>query len=270
MDFRGDPAAALLEVLDPEQNHTFNDHYLEVDFDLSEVMFVTTANSTYSIPPPLLDRMEIISLPGYTEHEKVKIAEQYLFPKQLEANGLTIQKNVTLPVAVLREIIQKYTREAGVRNLEREIASICRKVARKVVSGGRRVKVTLSQRGLEKYLGVPKFHHGKAESKNAVGIATGLAWTEVGGELLTIETTLMSGKGKLILTGKLGEVMKESAQAALSYIRTRAKVFDLPQDFYQKLDIHIHIPEGAIPKDGPFGGHYPLHRHDLCPDAASR
>jgi ATP-dependent Lon protease len=157
-------------------------------------------------------------------------------------------------VAVLREIIQKYTREAGVRNLEREIASICRKVARKVVSGGRRVKVTLSQRGLEKFLGVPKFHHGKAESKNAVGIATGLAWTEVGGELLTIETTLMSGKGKLILTGKLGEVMKESAQAALSYIRTRAKVFDLPQDFYQKLDIHIHIPEGAIPKDGPSAG----------------
>jgi ATP-dependent Lon protease len=253
MDFRGDPAAALLEVLDPEQNHTFNDHYLEVDFDLSEIMFVTTANSVYSIPPPLLDRMEIISLPGYTEHEKVKIAEQYLFPKQLVANGLT-EKNVTLPVAVLREIIQKYTREAGVRNLEREIASICRKVARKVVSGGRRVKVTLSQRGLEKFLGIPKFHHGKAESKNAVGIATGLAWTEVGGELLTIETTLMSGKGKLILTGKLGEVMKESAQAALSYIRTRAKVFDLPQDFYQKLDIHIHIPEGAIPKDGPSAG----------------
>jgi len=253
MDFRGDPAAALLEVLDPEQNHTFNDHYLEVDFDLSEIMFVTTANSTYSIPPPLLDRMEIISLPGYTEHEKVKIAEQYLFPKQLEANGLT-KKNVTLPVPVLREIIQKYTREAGVRNLEREIASICRKVARKVVSGGRRVKVTLSQRRIEKFLGVPKFHHGKAESKNAVGIATGLAWTEVGGELLTIETTLMSGKGKLILTGKLGEVMKESAQAALSYIRTRAKVFDLPQDFYQKLDIHIHIPEGAIPKDGPSAG----------------
>jgi ATP-dependent Lon protease len=253
MDFRGDPAAALLEVLDPEQNHTFNDHYLEVDFDLSEIMFVTTANSTYSIPPPLLDRMEIISLPGYTEHEKVKIAEQYLFPKQLEANGLT-KKNIALPVAVLREIIQKFTREAGVRNLEREIASICRKVARKVVSEGRRVKVTLSQRSLEKYLGVPKFHHGKAESKNAVGIATGLAWTEVGGELLTIETTLMSGKGKLILTGKLGEVMKESAQAALSYIRTRAKVFDLPQDFYQKLDIHIHIPEGAIPKDGPSAG----------------
>jgi ATP-dependent Lon protease len=253
MDFRGDPAAALLEVLDPEQNHTFNDHYLEVDFDLSEIMFVTTANSTYSIPPPLLDRMEIISLPGYTEHEKVKIAEQYLFPKQLEANGLT-KKNIALPVAALRGIIQKYTREAGVRNLEREIASICRKVARKVVSEGRRVKVTLSQRSLEKYLGVPKFHHGKAESKNAVGIATGLAWTEVGGELLTIETTLMSGKGKLILTGKLGEVMKESAQAALSYIRTRAKVFDLPQDFYQKLDIHIHIPEGAIPKDGPSAG----------------
>ncbi|MFC1657309.1 endopeptidase La [Candidatus Moduliflexota bacterium] len=253
MDFRGDPAAALLEVLDPEQNHTFNDHYLEVDFDLSEIMFVTTANSTYSIPPPLLDRMEIISLPGYTEHEKVKIAQQYLVPKQLKANGVTA-RNIALTESVLRGIIQKYTREAGVRNLEREIASIFRKVARKVVSTSRRAKVSLTQRSLEKFLGVPKFHHGKAEGKNAVGIATGLAWTEHGGELLAIETTLMSGRGKLILTGKLGDVMKESAQAALSYIRTRAKVFDLPQDFYQKLDIHIHIPEGAIPKDGPSAG----------------
>jgi ATP-dependent Lon protease len=253
MDFRGDPAAALLEVLDPEQNHTFNDHYLEVDFDLSEVMFVTTANSAHSIPPPLLDRMEIISLPGYTEHEKVKIAQQYLLPKQMKANGLT-SKNVSVPVPILREVIQKYTREAGVRNLEREIASICRKVARKVVSAGRRQKVTLTTRNLERHLGVPKFHHGKAERKSEIGIATGLAWTEVGGDLLAIETTLMSGKGKLILTGKLGEVMKESAQAALSYIRTRAKVFGLPQDFYQKLDIHIHIPEGGIPKDGPSAG----------------
>jgi len=253
MDFRGDPAAALLEVLDPEQNHTFNDHYLEVDFDLSDIMFVTTANSPHSIPPALLDRMEIISLPGYTEHEKVKIAQHYLLPKQMKANGLT-SRNVAIPVAILREIIQKYTREAGVRNLEREIAAICRKVARKVVSGGRRQKVTLSTRNLEKHLGVRKYHHGKAERKNEIGIATGLAWTEFGGDLLAIETTLMSGKGKLILTGKLGEVMKESAQAALSYIRTRAKVFDLPQDFYQKLDIHIHIPEGAIPKDGPSAG----------------
>jgi len=253
MDFRGDPAAALLEVLDPEQNHTFNDHYLEVDFDLSEIMFVTTANSAYSIPAALLDRMEIISLPGYTEYEKVKIAQQYLLPKQMKTNGLT-SRNVAVPVSVLREIIQKYTREAGVRNLEREIASICRKVARKVVSAKRRQKVKITDRNLEKHLGIPKFHHGKAERKNEIGIATGLAWTEFGGDLLAIETTLMSGKGKLILTGKLGEVMKESAQAALSYIRTRAKVFDLPQDFYQKLDIHIHIPEGAIPKDGPSAG----------------
>ncbi len=253
MDFRGDPAAALLEVLDPEQNHTFNDHYLEVDFDLSEIMFVTTANSTHSIPPPLLDRMEIISLPGYTEHEKVKIAQQYLIPKQLEANGLTA-RNVSIPETVIRETIQKYTREAGVRNLEREIASICRKVARRVVSQGKRKKVPLSVRNLEKFLGVPRYHHGKAESRDEFGIATGLAWTEVGGDLLAIETTLMSGRGKLILTGKLGDVMKESAQAAFSYIRTRAKVFGLPREFYQKLDIHIHIPEGAIPKDGPSAG----------------
>jgi ATP-dependent Lon protease len=223
MDFRGDPAAALLEALDPEQNNAFNDHYLEVDFDLSEIMFVTTANSVYSIPPALLDRMETISLPGYTEHEKVNIAQQYLVPKQLEA-------------------------------LEREIASICRKIARRVVTGGRRVKVSLSLRTIEKYLGVRKYHHGKAEKKSEIGLATGLAWTEAGGDILSIETTLMSGKGKLILTGKLGDVMKESAQAALSYIRTRAKVFNLPQDFYQKLDIHIHIPEGAIPKDGPSAG----------------
>jgi ATP-dependent Lon protease len=253
MDFRGDPAAALLEVLDPEQNNTFNDHYLEVDFDLSEIMFVTTANSVYSIPPPLLDRMETISLPGYTEHEKVRIAQQYLIPKQLEANGLSAA-NVTMPEEVIRDIIQKYTREAGVRNLEREIASICRKVARRVVTGGRRKKTSLSLRTVEKYLGVRKYHHGKAEKKSEVGIATGLAWTEVGGDILSIETTLMSGKGKLILTGKLGEVMKESAHAALSYIRTRAKIFNLPQDFYQKLDIHIHVPEGAIPKDGPSAG----------------
>ena len=253
MDFRGDPASALLEVLDPEQNHTFNDHYLEVDFDLSDVMFVTTANSPHSIPPPLLDRMEIISLPGYTEHEKVKIAQQYLMPKQFKANGLRA-RDLVIPETVLREVIQRYTREAGVRNLEREIAAVCRKVARKVVSAKRRRKFTLANRNLSNYLGVAKYHHGKAERKDERGIATGLAWTEVGGDLLAIETTLMSGRGKLILTGKLGDVMKESAEAALSYIRTRAKSFGLPQDFYQKLDIHIHIPEGAIPKAGPSAG----------------
>ena len=253
MDFRGDPASALLEVLDPEQNNTFNDHYLEVDFDLSDVMFVTTANSPHSIPPPLLDRMEIISLPGYTEHEKVKIAQQYLMPKQFKANGLRA-RDLVIPETVLREVIQRYTREAGVRNLEREIAAVCRKVARKVVSAKRRRKFTLANRNLSNYLGVAKYHHGKAERKDERGIATGLAWTEVGGDLLAIETTLMSGRGKLILTGKLGDVMKESAEAALSYIRTRAKSFGLPQDFYQKLDIHIHIPEGAIPKDGPSAG----------------
>jgi ATP-dependent Lon protease len=253
MDFRGDPAAALLEVLDPEQNHTFNDHYLEVDFDLSEVMFITTANAKFTIPSPLLDRMEIISLPGYTELEKVKIARQYLMPKQLLANGLA-PRNLAIPESVLREIVQKYTREAGVRNLEREIAALCRKTARKVVSGGKSIGSRITVRSLEKYLGVAKFSHSKAELRNEIGIATGLAWTEVGGDLLAIETNLMSGKGKLILTGKLGEVMQESARAALSYIRTRAKIFGLPQDFYQKIDIHIHIPEGAIPKDGPSAG----------------
>jgi ATP-dependent Lon protease len=252
-DFRGDPASALLEVLDPEQNNTFNDHYLEVDFDLSDVLFVTTANSTYSIPPPLLDRMEIIALPGYTEIEKVKIAKRHLVPKQLEANGLTA-RNLTLSDAVLREIIQKYTREAGVRNLEREIAAVCRKVARRVARGPREQRTVVGVPNLERFLGVPRHHRGKAELKDEVGIATGLAWTEAGGDLLAIETTLMAGRGKLILTGKLGEVMQESAQAALSWLRSRAKFFGLPADFAHKLDIHIHVPEGAIPKDGPSAG----------------
>ncbi|HWR97006.1 MAG TPA: endopeptidase La, partial [Candidatus Methanoperedens sp.] len=252
-DFRGDPASALLEVLDPEQNNTFNDHYLEVDFDLSEVMFITTANSTFAIPPPLLDRTEIIALPGYTDLEKVRIARRHLVPKQLEANGLTAA-NLTLSDAVLREIIHRYTREAGVRGLEREIASVCRKVARRVVRGprGRRTVVTVP--ALERLLGVPRFHRGKAEQREGVGIATGLAWTESGGDLLAIEATLMAGRGKLILTGKLGDVMQESAQAALSWLRSRARFFGLPADFAHKLDIHIHVPEGAIPKDGPSAG----------------
>jgi len=252
-DFRGDPASALLEVLDPEQNNTFNDHYLEIDFDLSDVMFVTTANSVYSIPPPLLDRMEIISLSGYTEIEKVKIAQRHLVPKQLEANGLTA-KNLSLSAPVLSEIIQKYTREAGVRNLEREIAAVCRKIARRVARGPRELRTVVSVQNLERFLGVPRHHRGKAELKDEVGIATGLAWTESGGDLLAIETTLMAGRGKLILTGKLGDVMQESAQAALSWLRSQAKFFGLPADFAHKLDIHIHVPEGAIPKDGPSAG----------------
>jgi len=252
-DFRGDPASALLEVLDPEQNNTFNDHYLEIDFDLSDVMFVTTANSVYNIPPPLLDRMEIIPLSGYTEIEKVKIAQRHLVPKQLEANGLTA-KNLTLSAPVLHEIIQKYTREAGVRNLEREIAAVCRKIARRVARGPRELRTVVSVPNLERFLGVPRHHRGKAELKDEVGIATGLAWTESGGDLLAIETTLMAGRGKLILTGKLGDVMQESAQAALSWLRSRAKFFGLPADFAHKLDIHIHVPEGAIPKDGPSAG----------------
>jgi ATP-dependent Lon protease len=252
-DFRGDPASALLEVLDPEQNCTFNDHYLEVDFDLSEVMFITTANSVFSIPPPLLDRMEIIALPGYTDLEKVRIAQRHLVPKQVAANGLTAA-NLTLSDAVLREIIHRYTREAGVRNLEREIAAICRKVARRVARGPRDRRAVVSVGALERYLGVPRFHRGKAEQREGVGIATGLAWTESGGDLLAIEATLMAGRGKLILTGKLGDVMQESAQAALSWLRSRARFFGLPADFAHKLDIHIHVPEGAIPKDGPSAG----------------
>jgi ATP-dependent Lon protease len=253
MDFRGDPAAALLEVLDPEQNSTFNDHYLEVDFDLSEVLFVTTSNTTYSIPPPLLDRMEIISLSGYTEDEKMHIASGFLVPKQREANGLSAT-NVVFTEASLRELIQRYTREAGVRSLEREIASVCRKVAKEVVRKGAKTQVSVTVKVLAKFLGPPRYKYGKAEKKDETGIATGLAWTEVGGDMLTTEVTLMSGRGKLILTGKLGEVMRESAQAALSYIRSRARAFHIPPEFHNRLDIHIHLPEGAIPKDGPSAG----------------
>jgi ATP-dependent Lon protease len=253
MDFRGDPAAALLEVLDPEQNSAFNDHYLEVDFDLSEVMFVTTANTTYAIPPALLDRMEIISLPGYTEEEKQHIATGFLIPKQREANGLTPEQ-IRFQEPSVKELIQRYTREAGVRNLEREIASLCRKVAKEVVAKGAATSVTVTPRVVQKLLGPPRFKYGKAEEKDEIGIATGLAWTEVGGDILTTEVTLMNGRGRLILTGKLGEVMQESARAALSYIRNRAKAFRLPPTFYQRLDIHIHLPEGAIPKDGPSAG----------------
>jgi len=253
MDFRGDPSAALLEVLDPEQNNTFMDHYLDVEYDLSKVFFITTANVVHTIPQPLQDRMEILRLEGYTEPEKLEIAKRFLVRKQREATGLTTG-NMTLPDEAIVHIIRHYTREAGVRNLEREIANVCRKVARKVVKDGKTLQVTLRPQDVAEYLGVIKFRDTKAEEKNEVGLATGLAWTEVGGQILNIEVTLMQGKGKLLLTGKLGDVMQESAQAAMSYVRSRAAQMGLSPDFYRHLDIHVHIPEGAIPKDGPSAG----------------
>ncbi len=251
-DFRGDPSAALLEVLDPEQNNTFSDHYIECAFDLSNVMFVTTANSIYNIPQPLLDRMETIFIAGYTEEEKVKIAENFLIPKQIKENGLK-PENLTLSEATLRRVIRLYTREAGVRNLERQIASICRKTARATAKDrGNRTRVTVQN--LDKFIGIPRFRFGLAEKANEVGVATGLAWTESGGDTLAIEVTLMKGKGRLTLTGKLGDVMQESAQAAFSFIRSRTESLNLAGDFHEEKDIHIHIPEGAIPKDGPSAG----------------
>ncbi|ADK84825.1 ATP-dependent protease La [Desulfarculus baarsii DSM 2075] len=253
-DFRGDPSAALLEVLDPEQNYAFNDHYLDVDYNLSEVLFITTANTLYSIPAPLQDRMEIIRLAGYTELEKVSIARQFLLPKQAKAHGLQPDQ-AQIGDKVMQQIIQRYTREAGVRNLEREVASICRKVTKDLVTkGDLGGKVKITGGALEKYLGVTKFRHGLPEAKDHVGLTNGLAWTEVGGEVLTTEAMIMPGKGKLTITGKLGEVMQESAQAALSYVRTRARRLGLPENFYTHVDIHIHVPEGATPKDGPSAG----------------
>ncbi|MBK8524358.1 MAG: endopeptidase La [Betaproteobacteria bacterium] len=251
-DFRGDPSSALLEVLDPEQNHTFQDHYVEVDFDLSDVMFVATAN-TMNIPAPLLDRMEVIRLSGYTEDEKVNIAERYLLPKQMKANGVK-KTELTVADSALRDIVRYYTREAGVRALEREISKICRKVVKTLLLKKRSSKVMVNARNLDKYLGVRRYTFGMAEKENQVGQVTGLAWTEVGGELLTIETVALPGKGKTITTGKLGEVMQESIQAALSVVRKRSKSLGIVDDFYQKNDIHIHLPEGAIPKDGPSAG----------------
>jgi ATP-dependent Lon protease len=253
MDFRGDPSAALLEVLDPEQNSTFLDHYLDVEYDLSNVMFICTANVLHTIPQALRDRMEVLQLAGYTEQEKVEIAKRFLVVKAVEGAGLT-SENIIFQDESIQTIIQRYTREAGVRNLEREISSICRKVARKVVAEGKAYKEDVDGERVTAHLGVPRFRPSMAESQNEIGVATGLAWTEVGGELLVSEATLMSGKGKLTLTGKLGDVMQESAQAALSYVRSRAADLNLPDDFHSKIDIHVHVPEGAIPKDGPSAG----------------
>ena len=253
MDFRGDPSAALLEVLDPEQNHTFLDHYLDVEYDLSHVMFICTANVLHTIPQALRDRMEVLQLAGYTEHEKVEIARRFLVPKAVEGTGLTTA-NVSFDEESLRTIIQRYTREAGVRNLEREISSICRKVAREVVKSSMSYTVDVSSDKVTQFLGVPRYRTTLAEQSNEIGIATGLAWTEVGGEILVSEATLMPGKGTLTLTGKLGDVMQESAQAAMSFVRSRADDFGIPKDFNRKHDVHIHVPEGAIPKDGPSAG----------------
>ncbi|MGA7180551.1 MAG: endopeptidase La [Thiobacillaceae bacterium] len=251
-DFRGDPSSALLEVLDPEQNHTFQDHYIEVEYDLSDVMFVATAN-TMNLPAPLLDRMEVIRLSGYTEDEKINIAVRYLVPKQMKANGLK-DTEIHIAESALRDVVRYYTREAGVRSLEREISKMCRKAVKALLLKSPKPKISITSRNLEKYLGVRRYSYGIAEKHNQVGQVTGLAWTEVGGELLTIEAVMLPGKGKMTTTGKLGEVMQESIQAAMSVVRSRSKALGIPQDFYEKRDIHIHMPEGATPKDGPSAG----------------
>ncbi|RNF84927.1 endopeptidase La [Montanilutibacter psychrotolerans] len=258
MDFRGDPSSALLEVLDPEQNNAFNDHYLEVDLDLSEVMFVATSNSL-NIPGPLLDRMEVIRIPGYTEEEKLNIAMRYLMPKQIKANGLKVDE-LKIAESAVRDIVRYYTRESGVRNLEREISKICRKVVKEIALAGPKVRkgkdgaINVSSKNLDKYLGVRRYDFGRAEEQNEIGLVTGLAWTEVGGDLLQVEATLVPGKGQLILTGQLGDVMKESASAALSVVRARTEALGIDLDFLQKHDVHVHVPEGATPKDGPSAG----------------
>jgi ATP-dependent Lon protease len=251
-DFRGDPASALLEVLDPEQNHTFSDHYLEVDYDLSDVMFIATSNS-FKIPPALLDRLEVIRVAGYTEEEKLNIATRYLIPKQMEVNGLKV-KEMAITEAAVKDIIRYYTREAGVRNLEREIAKICRKVVKNVLLSQKKSKTTINSKNLEDYLGVKRFRFGLAEADDRIGQVNGLAWTEVGGDLLTIEVAVVPGKGKISRTGKLGEVMQESIQAAMTVVRSRSQSLGIKSDFYEKTDLHIHVPEGGTPKDGPSAG----------------
>jgi ATP-dependent Lon protease len=252
-DFRGDPSAALLEVLDPEQNFNFNDHYLDLDYDLSKVMFICTANTMGGIPGPLQDRMEVIRIAGYTDLEKLSIARRYLVPKQLEANGLQ-GVSAEFRDDALRTLVHRYTKESGVRSLEREVASVCRKIAKDVLKNGRDKKYLVGPKMVQRFLGPPRFRYGTAEAEDQIGLTTGLAWTELGGELLTIEATVMPGKGKLMITGKLGEVMQESAQAAMSYVRSRAEVLGLDKRFIENMDIHVHVPEGAIPKDGPSAG----------------
>jgi ATP-dependent Lon protease len=251
-DFKGDPASALLEVLDPEQNKDFTDHYLEVPFDLSKVMFITTANSIDTIPRPLLDRMEVVEVPGYTEEEKVKIAQKYLIPKKVKEHGLK-KENIKISEKALRDVINYYTRESGVRNLEREVATLCRKTARRIVTGKAK-SYSITQGNLEKYLGKHRFHYDMVEGENQVGVTTGMAWTAVGGDTLQIETTAVAGSGKLVLTGQLGDVMQESAKAGISYIRSVADQLGIEEDFYKEYDLHVHVPEGAVPKDGPSAG----------------
>jgi ATP-dependent Lon protease len=252
-DFRGDPSAALLEVLDPEQNFCFNDHYLDLDYDLSKVMFICTANTMGGVPSPLQDRMEVIRIAGYTDQEKLSIARRYLVPKQRGANGLQ-GVSVEFRDDALRLLIHRYTKESGVRSLEREVASVCRKIAKDVLKTGGEKKYLVGPKMVQRFLGPPRYRYGTAEEEDQIGLTTGLAWTELGGELLTIEATVMPGKGKLMITGKLGEVMQESAQAAMSYVRSRAEVLGLDKRFIETMDIHVHVPEGAIPKDGPSAG----------------
>ena len=253
VDFRGDPASALMEVLDPEQNSTFLDHYIDTEYDLSQVMFIVTANILETVPRPLIDRMEIIRIPGYTEEEKVQIAKRFLLPKQMKAHGIR-KDNVSITDKALRKLIREYTREAGVRNLERELSSICRKIVKKVVTKGKKHKETITPKNQEKYLGIPRFRRTGIDKNDEIGVALGMAWTEFGGELLTFEVTKVYGKGNFTLTGQLGEIMQESAQAAFSYVRGKMYELNIARDIHKNFDIHIHVPEAATPKEGPSAG----------------